>query len=461
MGPNGAEQVSRMMTTGELFQVFGVSPALGRNFTKEEMQPRGSPVVILGHGFWQRWFGGDPGGARTATRGSGRIAHHRRGWSRGLSNRSDRARSLYASGIDPANPAATGSRAFQSYGRLAAETTLEAAQAEMSVIAAALRQQERVDEGMDVFVFGLQDFLVRDARPSLQLLMAVVATVLAIGCVNLAGCCWPAASSGGASSPCARHSGRAAAGSFDSWSWRVSCCPRWRPCGSGARSLGDPGPRVAHSRGADGGHPGRSAWMRRACLHASGVDRDGAGVRPGAARQASHVNPELALRERARGAGRSASSPDQNVLVVTEVALAVVLLIGAGLFLRTLSSLVRVDLGFRPDGTITMGCSSVCGRPRRESRPSIGFSIASRAVPGVKAAGTIQFLPLRGTNCGTAFWMEEQAATRDSSRTQPTECSLVSRGYFAAMGIPILVGRPSIDGIASPLLASSSSTGHR
>src|SRR6185436_2038917 len=90
-------------------------------------------------------------------------------------------------GIDPANPAATGSRSFQAYGRLTPDATLEAAQAEMSVIAAALRQQERVAEGMDVFVFGLRDFLVRDARPSLQLLMAVVAIVLVIGCVNLAG----------------------------------------------------------------------------------------------------------------------------------------------------------------------------------------------------------------------------------------------------------------------------------
>src|SRR5262245_23421066 len=57
MGPNGAEQLSRMMTTGELFQVFGAHPVLGRNFAKEELEPRGAPVVMLGHGFWQRWFG--------------------------------------------------------------------------------------------------------------------------------------------------------------------------------------------------------------------------------------------------------------------------------------------------------------------------------------------------------------------------------------------------------------------
>jgi len=63
------------------------------------------------------------------------------------------------------------------------------------------------------------------------------------------------------------------------------------------------------------------------------------------------------------------------------------------------------------------------------------------SVPGVRAAGTIQFLPLRGMTCGTGFWLEEQAARRDSSQTLSTECALVSRGYFAAMGIPMLGGR--------------------
>ena len=70
----------------------------------------------------------------------------------------------------------------------------------------------------------------------------------------------------------------------------------------------------------------------------------------------------------------------------------------------------------------------------------------------MKAAGTIQFLPLRGMTCGTGFWLEEHAASRDPSRSLPTDCALVSRGYFAAMGIPVLDGRPfdRRDRIASP-----------
>src|ERR687887_87399 len=60
MGSHGAEQISRILTTPELFRVFGLVPALGRPFTEEDTWPGSNQVVVLGYGFWQRWFGGDP-----------------------------------------------------------------------------------------------------------------------------------------------------------------------------------------------------------------------------------------------------------------------------------------------------------------------------------------------------------------------------------------------------------------
>src|SRR5690242_16400647 len=60
LGATGAEQVARVQTTADLFRVFGVRPILGRGFTTSETGPGDHPVVILGHGFWQRRFGGDP-----------------------------------------------------------------------------------------------------------------------------------------------------------------------------------------------------------------------------------------------------------------------------------------------------------------------------------------------------------------------------------------------------------------
>jgi putative ABC transport system permease protein len=445
MGPNGAEQVTRLMTTGELFQVFGVRPALGRNFTDEEVQPRGGQVVILGHGFWQRWFGGDPavlGRRLTLPDGSLTIV--------GVGPPGFRIGTVEPEvftplGIDPADPAATGSRAFQSYGRLAAATTLEAARADMSVIAAALRQQERVAEGMDVFVFGLKDFLVQDARPSLRLLMAVVATVLVIGCVNLAGLLL------------ARGLGRrgefavrAALGASRGRLIRQLVVESLVLSALGGLA----GFLLAHwaiqalvavTAGALTSVASEPIRLNAACLvftfAASIVTAVAFGLVP--AWQASHVNPETALRERSRGStGDRRHHRIRQLLVVTEVALAVVLLIGAGLLVRTFSTLSRVDLGFQPDGTVTMGMFLGVRPP--EARIAALDRILDRVeqVPGVKAAGTIQFLPLRSAACGTGFWFEEHAAAGDPARTQPTECSLISRGYFAAMGIPVLQGRP-------------------
>jgi len=455
MGPNGAEQLSRMMTTGELFHVFGARPALGRTFVKEELEPRGSPVVMLGYGFWQRWFGGDPtvlGRQLTLPDGSLTII--------GVGPAGFRIGQIEPDvftplGIDPANPAATGSRSFQAYGRLTANTTLEAAQAEMSVIAAALRQQERVAEGMDVFVFGLRDFLVRDARPSLHLLMAVVAIVLLIGCVNLAGLLLARglarrgefavrAALGASRGRLVRQlvvesvvlSAFGGLAGFVLAHWAIQALVALT---AGALTAGMSGP----------------VRLNATCLFFTLVASIGTAVAFGLvpALQASQVNPEMALRERSRGSvGDRHHHRIRKILVVAEVALAVVLLIGAGLLLRTFSSLVRVDLGFRPEGTVTMGMFLGVRPPAARIAALDRILDRVEQVPGVKAAGTIQFLPLRGAACGTSFWLEEHAAAGDPARTQPTECSLVSRGYFAAMGIPVRQGRPfdRRDTIGSP-----------
>jgi predicted permease len=158
--------------------------------------------------------------------------------------------------------------------------------------------------------------------------------------------------------------------------------------------------------------------------------------------QTSRVPPNLALRQ---VGSRTTSDRRQHrvrkMLVVTQVAIAIVLLVGAGLFLRTLSNLVRVDLGFEPSRTITMGL--FLPHPAPEARVSLIDRILQRvrAVPGVQGAGTIQLLPLTGMNCGTGFWLEGQGIGNSASALS-TECSLVSAGYLSAMAIPVLEGRP-------------------
>jgi putative ABC transport system permease protein len=455
MGRNGAEQFVRIQTTSELFRVFGRPPVLGREFTQDEIRPGSPPVVILGHGFWQRWFGADPGvvGRQLAVQDGSLtiIGVGPPGFRIGLTE----PEVFTPLTIDPAKPASTGSRAFQCYGRLAAAVSLEAARAEMAVIAAALRTQYRSSEGMGVFVSGLHEYLVREARPGLRLLMAVVATVLAIACVNLAGLLL------------ARGVGRrgefAVRAALGASRGRLV---RQLVIESVVLSLcgGVAGLLIAYwathalvmlTAGALTAGTAEPIRLDASCLlfsfAVSTVTALAFGLAP--ARQASRVDPQAALQDRTRGATADRRQHRaRRALVVTEVALAVVLLVGAGLLLRTLSSLVRVNLGFQPAETVTMGL--FLGLRPPETRIAVIDQILDRVerVAGVQAAGTIQFLPLRGVTCGTGFWLEEQAASQDPARTQPTECALVSRGYFAAMGIRVLEGRPfdRRDRITSP-----------
>ena len=138
--------------------------------------------------------------------------------------------------------------------------------------------------------------------------------------------------------------------------------------------------------------------------------------------QAGGADPQSALRERARGA--TADRRQQwlrAVLVAAEVALAVVLLVGASLLLRTFSALVRVDLGLQPNETVTMNLFLGTGPPA--SRIALVDQILDRveALPGVKAAGTIRFLPLTGLNCNTGVRIENQTPAA-ASGSLGTDC---------------------------------------
>ncbi len=442
-GADGAEQIVRIQTTSDLLRVFGVAPLLGRVFTQEETRPGHQEVVLLGHGFWQRSFGGDPAvlGRRLAGRDGSLtiIGVAPPGLRIGLIE-PDAYTPLQ---IDPAKPEAIGARSFQCYARLKSGISVQAARAEMAAIASALARQYPMDNGFGVFVAGLHDYLVREGGPALWLLMAVVAMVLVIACANLAGLLLARG---------LRRRGefavRASLGASRGRLIRQLVIESLVLSSLGSAA----GFVVAH-------------WATRALVMLTAVTLTFGNVEPVRldsvcvvftvavstltallfgllpAWQASRVEPQKALQERTRGGTADRSHHRmRSALVVTEVALAVVLLVGAGLLLRSFSRLIGVDLGFQPAETITMGL--FLGARPPEARVGLVENILERveALPGVKAAGTIQFLPLTGMNCGTGFRREGEAG--DLSSSLSTECSLVSRGYFAAMGIPILDGRP-------------------
>jgi predicted permease len=443
LGSEGAEQVVNVQATPDLFRVFGVSPQLGRPFSTDEARPGGPAVAILSHGFWQRRFGSDPGVL-------GRHLQVSDGVLTIVGVAPPRLRiglvepDLYTPlPIDPARPDAIGARSFQCYGRVKPGIGVATARSEMTAIAAALAAQYPLDEGYTVFLSGLHDYLVAEGRTALHVLMAVVAVVLVIACVNLAGLLLARGiarrrelavrvSLGAGRGRLVRQLGiesltLAAVGGVAGLAlafWTTRALVALVP---GALSLGTADPIRLDTDGV-------VFTMALAALTAVGF-----GLVP--AWQASRIEPQSSLGAHTRGGTADRRQHRlRGALVATQVALAVVLLVGAGLLLRTFTALSLVDPGFTPAAAITMRLF-LGDRPAAE-RVALLDRILDRVrvIPGVKAAGTIQFLPLSGMTCGTGVWLEGQTPG-DPGHARPTICSLVSRGFFAAVGIPIVQGR--------------------
>jgi hypothetical protein len=167
--------------------------------------------------------------------------------------------------------------------------------------------------------------------------------------------------------------------------------------------------------------------------------------------QAARDDLQAGLQAHGRSGSGGRSRRRFRSAVVGEVALSVVLLVGGGLLLRTFSRLLDVKLGFQPERALTMRML-VTGEVAVRSK--LVESILDRVggLSGVNAVGTIQFLPLSGMTNKGQFHFVGQPLPADPMNTE-SDVSTVSRGYFAAMSIPVLRGRPfgkqdRLDGLA-------------
>ena len=442
VGRDGTEQVSGANVTTDLFRVFGLPPTVGRALTAADAIPGSEPVAVLGYSYWTRRFGGDRaivGRRLTVSDGSLTVV--------GVAS-PDLKLGLTEPDvytpltIDPSNPSAVGSRSFECYARLRSDITVAQARAELEAVAGQLSRELPLDRGYSASLTGLQDFLVREGRPALRLLMAVVAVVLILACVNVAGLLTVRgaarrqelavrASLGASKGRLVRQliieslvlAALAAAGGLLLARWSIRALVTLT---EGALTIGTT----------------RPVELDASCLAftliVATMTALAFGLIPAA--QAGSASPQATLGRQSRGG--TADRVQQRLrggLVIAEVALAVTLIVGAGLLLRTFSSLARVDLGFRPAQTLTMRL--FLGLRDESYRVRLVDEIVTRvdAVPGVQAAGTIQFLPLAGMTCGSGFWPDD--AANGDPRGLATECSLVSRGYLAAIGIPVIQGR--------------------
>jgi putative ABC transport system permease protein len=463
-GADGAEQVAGLWTTGEIFRVFGVSPFLGRAFTYQEGFNRaamrgeaaGSAGVVLSHGYWQRRFASDRGILGKPIpigRGTGVVI--------GVMPAGFRVGTLNVDiyvplPLERSRPEAVGSRSFLCFGRLRPGVNLEAARAEMAVVAGQVGREDPTEKDWGVVVSSLRDYLVRDTRLVLLVLLGVVAFVLLIACANLAGLLLTRGA-GRRGELALRRSLGASRGRLVQQLVIESVALSAIGAVFGLL-LGGWASRtlvlLAREAVAFGQVAEVSLDMR--VLAFTGVlsllSAIVFGLAP--AWQASRFDLHSALKEQGRGAGDSHGQQRlRTALVAGEVALAVVLLVGSGLLLRTLSHLVAVKLGFQTEQVLTMRML-VTGSAA--ARVNLVESVLDRVegLAGVRAVGTIQFLPLSGwTNNGPFHFVGRPRPVDPMS--MESDVSTVSRGYFAAMGIPVLRGRPfgRQDGLDGPRVA--------
>ena len=430
------------LATPELFSVFHVNPILGRTFTYEETLPGRFRVAVLSHSMWQSRFGSDANVSGRTIQLNGTPYTIIGVMPAGFSY-PDRAELWRPLPIDPAK-LDPGPHYLNVVGRLKPGVTLTQAQADMSTIAARLSQQyKEKNAGHGVKLEPLTNVIVGDIGLALYVMLGAVGFVLLIACANLANLMLARVGARqkeialrtalGASrlrivrqllieSIILAISGGAIGLLLAFWvvSWVVSLSA-------------DTIPRV-HEISIDSTVAGFTLLL-------SVVTGVLFGLAP--ALQVSRPDLTEALKESGRTTAGLRRSRLRSALVVSEVALSLVLLAGAGLMIRSFAKLNQVDPGIKPGQVMTLGVAILrASYPEDEQVAQTYSQILERAaaVPGVVSAGAISDLPLTGSNTSDSFTIEGRPPIPKEAEPS-TEYHVVTSRYFESMGIPLLSGR--------------------
>ena len=430
------------LVTPELFSVFHVSPILGRTFTNEETLPGRFRVAVLSHSMWQSRFGSDPNVSGRTIQLNGATYTIIGVMPAGFSY-PDRAELWRPLPIDPAK-LDPGPHYLNVVGRLKSGVALAQAQADMSTIAARLSQQyKEKNAGHGVKLESLTKVVVGDVGLALYVLLGAVGFVLLIACANLANLMLARVG--------ARQKEIALRTALGASRLRI------------VRQLLTESIMLAVVGGAAGLL--LAIWAVRWIVslsadtiprvHEISVDPRVAGftllvsvltgVLFGLAPAIQVSRPDLtdALKESGRATAGLRRNRLRSALVVTEVALSLVLLIGAGLMIRSFAKLNQVDPGFKPAQVMTMGVALLRIKYPEDEQVAQGFSqILEHAAnaPGVLSAGAISDLPLTGSNISDSFTIEGRPPIPKEAEPS-TEYHIVTPRYFESMGIPLLLGR--------------------
>jgi putative ABC transport system permease protein len=439
------ESVQAVRVTSDILPMLGVRPLVGRVFLPQEEEPGKEHEVVLSHRLWQRRYAGDPKIVGQSVRLNGEPYTVV-----GVMPKSFDFPPFWATGTelwvpDVVTPRAANrtGQSLRVFARLKPGATLDFARAEIAAITARL-EKEFPGSNREVTVNSLKETVVGNVRPALFVLLAAVAFVLLISCANVAHMLLARAA--------VRQrevAVRAALGASRSRMIRQFLTESLVLAllgGAGGTLLALWGTNLLVSLGPE--HlprietvalDGRVLAFTLAISLLTGI---AFGLAP--ALKASRRDLTESLREGERGATEGFQrSRLRNVLIGSEFALALVLLVGAGLMIRSFVALESIDPGFDPRRVLTLAVS-VAGSAQAEPQNRAAFYRQAleriRELPGVSSASAINHLPLAGDIWGWSFSIEGRPIP-SPGESPDAAYRVVLPGYFATMGIPILRGR--------------------
>ncbi|MDX6271426.1 MAG: hypothetical protein QOD28_2649 [Acidobacteriota bacterium] len=446
-GGGEPERLDGRQVSAGFFEVLGVQPALGRNFTPEEDKPGATPVALISHGFWQRRLGGDPSIVNKQLQ---------------LSNESYTVVGVlpqtfeWQSPVDVFVPVGLGAGnpnmtergnhpGMYVLGLLKPNVTVEQARTEIKTIAERLAvQYPNSNGGQSAVLTSLQERAVEDIRPALLILLAAVGFVLLIACANVANLLLARAASrskeiairtalGAGRLRIIRQllteslllslMGGALGLLFAMWGIDALLA-----------ALPENVPRLLVSG------IGLNTPVLLFTLTVSVVTGLLFGLAP--ALQASKSNLNETLKDGGRTSAGVGRQRVRNVLVVAEVALSLLLLVSAGLLIKSFVRLQETELGFNPENVLTLRV------PLPEARYTQNGQVENfwdelmrrvRALPGVESAGLTRGLPMNG-GIESGVMVEGQETTNPKDATVAVNL-YADPDYFKAMDIKLVNGR--------------------
>lgn len=446
-GGGDPERLSVVPVGSGLFPLLGIQPMVGRFFAQGEDEPGAAPVVVLSEQAWRTRFGADPGilGRVLTLDGEAHTVV-------GVMPADFR----FPAGTTPrdawvplkpsAEWAVRGMHAFVVLGRLAPGVTVEAAREEMARAAAALaREHPGEQEARGASVRTLHETVVGRVQPMLFVLLGAAALVLLIACANAAGLLLARSiarrrevairTALGATRGRVVRQFLAESLTLAALGAALGLALAWGALRAIAVVAGPLLPRASEI----GIGPGVMAFLAAVTV----VTGATFGLIP--ALQAVRTDVQGQLREGGRhNSGGRGAQAFRGTLVVAQIALSIVLLVGAGLLMRTFVSLLGTETGLAAERVLTMKLGDPGDRYGSNAAAISGFYAPMleriRSLPGVGEVGMINLLPLEEWGNSGGF---EIAGSRYAGEGESpyAEIRVVSPGYFGSMGIPLLRGR--------------------